>query len=159
MQSRLEVLFEAARRAAPCALIAIMMGAGAGLALAAGGPLARVPPPPVPQDQLPDPNDPEAATPKPPSPAQPPADPEKVAAGQRLYKDMCQKCHGVNMVSPGGGFFDLRTFPHDEKPRFVNSVTNGKRAMPAWGAYLKPTDIDLLWAYISTGGAVPVSAQ
>ena len=67
-----------------------------------------------------------------------------------MYRDYCQKCHGLNMVSPGGGFFDLRTFPHDDKARFVNSVTNGKRAMPAWGTVLKPTDIETVWAYISS---------
>jgi mono/diheme cytochrome c family protein len=27
-------------------------------------------------------------------------------------------------------------------------VTNGVRAMPAWGTTLKPEQIDLLWAYI-----------
>jgi len=59
------------------------------------------------------------------------------------------------MVSTGGGFFDLRTFPVDQKPRFVSSVTNGKRAMPAWGGVLKAEEIESLWAYVSSGGAMP----
>ncbi|WP_051243208.1 c-type cytochrome [Azohydromonas australica] len=70
--------------------------------------------------------------------------------GHGMYKSFCQKCHGLDMVTPGGGFFDLRTFPLDDKPRFINSVTNGKRAMPAWGAVLKPGDIDALWAYVAS---------
>lgn len=70
--------------------------------------------------------------------------------GIGLYKAYCQKCHGLDMVTPGGGFFDLRTFPLDDKPRFVGSVTNGKRAMPAWGAVLKSADIDALWSYVAS---------
>jgi mono/diheme cytochrome c family protein len=70
--------------------------------------------------------------------------------GYGMYKSFCQKCHGLDMMTPGGGFFDLRTFPLDDKPRFLNSVTNGKRAMPAWGAVLKPGDIDALWAYVAS---------
>lgn len=50
----------------------------------------------------------------------------------------------------GGAFYDPRNFPHDEKPRFINSVTNGKRAMPAWGALVKPAEIELLWAYVAS---------
>jgi mono/diheme cytochrome c family protein len=70
--------------------------------------------------------------------------------GQGMYKAYCQKCHGLQMVTPGGGFFDLRTFPLDDKARFFNSVANGKRAMPAWGALFKPGDIEALWAYVAS---------
>lgn len=80
-----------------------------------------------------------------------PADPALAQKGRGLYKDFCQKCHGLNMVSPGGAFFDLRTFPLDDKPRFLASVTNGKRAMPAWGGVLKEGDIETLWAYVTSG--------
>ena len=80
-----------------------------------------------------------------------PADPALAQKGRGLYKDFCQKCHGLNMASPGGAFFDLRTFPLDDKARFVASVTNGKRAMPAWGGVLKEGDIETLWAYVTSG--------
>lgn len=70
--------------------------------------------------------------------------------GHGMYKAYCQKCHGLQMVTPGGGFYDLRTFPLDEKARFVSSVMNGKRAMPAWGAVFKPGDIEALWAYVAS---------
>jgi mono/diheme cytochrome c family protein len=128
------------------------------LALACGAALAGAGPPPAPtppkEPELIDPNDPDppaaASVSAAPSAPSAPADSVLVEKGRGMYRDYCQKCHGLNMVSPGGGFFDLRTFPHDDKARFVNSVTNGKRAMPAWGAVLRPGDIDTVWAYISS---------
>lgn len=76
-----------------------------------------------------------------------PATPE---AGRQVYKSFCERCHGLNLAVGSAAFFDLRTFPKDEKERFVTSVTNGKRQMPAWGNYLKPDQIDALWAYIGS---------
>ena len=70
--------------------------------------------------------------------------------GKTSYRKRCARCHGVNMMSPGVGVFDLRNFPRDDKARFVNSVLNGKNAMPSWGAVLKPEDIDSLWLYVTT---------
>ena len=88
-----------------------------------------------------------------PAPAGAAADPALAQRGRGLYKDFCQKCHGLNMVSPGGAFFVLRTFPPNDKPRFVASVMNGKRAMPAWGGVLKGDDLETLWAYVNSGQA------
>ena len=80
-------------------------------------------------------------------------DPAQVAKGKALYGSNCIHCHGINMVTPGTVAFDLREFPHDDKARFVNSVTHGKNnRMPPWGDILKPEDIDNLWAYVLTGG-------
>ena len=70
--------------------------------------------------------------------------------GKTSYRKRCARCHGVNMMSPGVGVFDLRTFPRDDKARFVDSVTNGKNAMPSWGAVIKPEGIDSLWLYVTT---------
>jgi mono/diheme cytochrome c family protein len=138
--------FADAARAATLWGVALSM-AGA----ATAGPPAPAAPAPAPQVLI-DPNAPEAAT-APAAQAAAPVDPVKVEQGKRMYKDFCQKCHGVDMVSPGGGFFDLRTFPRGDKARFVESVTKGKRAMPAWGGVLKPEDIDTVWAYVSGAGA------
>ena len=88
-----------------------------------------------------------------PAPASAAADPALAQKGRGLYKDFCQKCHGLNMVSPGGAFFDLRTFPPNDKARFIASVMNGKRAMPAWGEVLKGDDLETLWAYVRSGQA------
>jgi mono/diheme cytochrome c family protein len=71
----------------------------------------------------------------------------EVEAGRKLYVSACQRCHGIDLVTNGIGF-DLRTFPQGEKKRFVRSVTEGVRAMPAWGATLKPEQLDLLWNYV-----------
>jgi len=77
-----------------------------------------------------------------------PAEPS-AAKGRSLYMSYCARCHGVNMVNTGVSF-DLRTFPKDQKERFVRSVTEGLRAMPAWGATLKPQELDSLWLYVSS---------
>jgi len=81
------------------------------------------------------------------------SDLETVKKGMALYTHHCSHCHGFRMISAGSAAFDLRTFPHDQKPRFVQSVTYGKNnRMPAWGDLLTTEEIDLLWAYIKTGG-------
>jgi mono/diheme cytochrome c family protein len=46
---------------------------------------------------------------------------------------------------------DLRTFPKDAKPRFIDSVMNGKRNMPPWDDVLKNEEVEALWAYVSSG--------
>jgi len=46
------------------------------------------------------------------------------------------------------GAFDLRTFPADQRERFVNSIVRGKNQMPPWGDLIKPDEIDALWAYV-----------
>ncbi len=74
---------------------------------------------------------------------------DPIEAGRRLYVMSCQRCHGINLVSNSIGF-DLRTFPQHDKARFVRSVNEGLRAMPAWGAVLKPGQIELLWAYVGS---------
>jgi len=76
-------------------------------------------------------------------------DADAVDAGRKLYVSACQRCHGINLVTAGIGF-DLRTFPQHDKERFMRSVTNGLRAMPAWGSTLKPEQIELIWAYIGS---------
>jgi mono/diheme cytochrome c family protein len=78
-----------------------------------------------------------------------PAAPSPAEAGRKIYISSCTRCHGINLATNGIGF-DLRTFPQDDKARFVRSVTNGKGAMPAWGGTLKPEQIDLLWAYVGS---------
>jgi mono/diheme cytochrome c family protein len=78
--------------------------------------------------------------------------PELAAQGKSLFAQLCSHCHGVNMVNPGTSSFDLRKFPHDDQARFVNSVTHGKNTMPAWGDILQPDEIEVLWAYVRSGG-------
>jgi mono/diheme cytochrome c family protein len=78
------------------------------------------------------------------------------AKGKSSFRKRCARCHGVNMVNPGAGIFDLRNFPPDEQARFIESVTYGKNAMPSWQDVLGPEDIEALWIYVS-GGSAPAS--
>ena len=43
-------------------------------------------------------------------------------AGEAVYNDYCQTCHGANLVN-SGQTFDLRKLRKDERARFENSVT------------------------------------
>jgi mono/diheme cytochrome c family protein len=84
--------------------------------------------------------------------SQPPAfTAEQIAAGAALYDMYCASCHGDHMNDPGGGYFDLRTFPPGQRARFVNSVLNGKNGMPPWHGVLSPEDVDHLFAYVIAG--------
>jgi len=79
---------------------------------------------------------------------------EIAAKGKALYAHHCSHCHGFNMVNAGTIAYDLRQFPHNDKARFVRSVTEGKNGrMPQWGDLLKSEEIDEIWAYVLTGGA------
>jgi mono/diheme cytochrome c family protein len=78
-------------------------------------------------------------------------EPPSVEQGRRLYGSYCARCHGLNMVTPGAAFFDLRTLTPAEQERFERSVTQGLRAMPAWGSILQPGDVQALWLYVMAG--------
>ena len=84
------------------------------------------------------------------SPGGKPFPPEQIKKGAELYASNCESCHGVRMLGPQWGI-DLATFPRDKPERFVDSVTNGTKAMPPWGDVLKPDDIKALWAYVVAG--------
>jgi len=76
---------------------------------------------------------------------------DQITAGAKLYETNCAVCHGPRMVDPGGGFFDLRTFPPDQQPRFFKSVSNGKNNMPPWKSVLTQEEIGQLFAYVVAG--------
>jgi mono/diheme cytochrome c family protein len=78
-------------------------------------------------------------------------DAAEVTRGSQLYAKNCATCHGARMVGPEWAI-DLKTFPKDERARFIDSVTHGKAGMPPWGDVLKPDDIAALWAYVVSGG-------
>lgn len=91
-----------------------------------------------------------AQAPAPASEPQKNYDPAKADEGKRVYTQNCARCHGLNMRVASTAFFDLRKLRADEKPRFLNSVRNGVRAMPAWGDNLKPDEYELIWSYVIT---------
>jgi mono/diheme cytochrome c family protein len=84
-----------------------------------------------------------------PSPSPSPPAPS-VEIGRRTYTSTCARCHGIGLVVTSSAYFDLRTFPREEKERFIQSVTHGKRQMPAWGGILKPEAVESLWLYLGS---------
>jgi mono/diheme cytochrome c family protein len=76
--------------------------------------------------------------------------PQQVDLGRALYARNCSPCHGPRMHDPESAF-DLRKFPHDERARFVTSVTRGKNQMPPWGDLLTAEEVTALWAYVTSG--------
>ncbi len=76
--------------------------------------------------------------------------PDQIKKGSATYSQNCSPCHGPRMLDPQGAF-DLRTFPRDEKNRFLLSVAKGKNQMPPWGGLLSAEDIEALWAYTIAG--------
>jgi mono/diheme cytochrome c family protein len=75
---------------------------------------------------------------------------EQIKKGAELYETHCQTCHGPRLANPPWAP-DLRKFPREDRARFVDTVTYGKRGMPPWDDVLKPEDIEALWAYVLAG--------
>jgi len=70
-----------------------------------------------------------------------------IEAGEAVYNNYCQTCHGDRLVSTGQTF-DLRRLTAGDRARFENSVRNGKNQMPPWKDVLSAEEIGQLWAYI-----------
>ena len=77
-----------------------------------------------------------------------PGDQAKVDAGATVYAYRCATCHGDDLVHTSDTTFDLRKLKANERPRFDNSVRNGKNQMPPWKSVLTDEQIDQLWHYI-----------
>jgi len=77
----------------------------------------------------------------------PAQDAAKIEAGENVYNTNCQICHGEQLVNTGQTF-DLRRLKDNDRPRFENSVRNGKNQMPPWKGKLTDEEIDQLWNYI-----------
>jgi len=75
---------------------------------------------------------------------------EQIRRGTELYETHCQTCHGPRLANPPWAA-DLRQFPREDRARFVDTVTYGRRGMPPWEDVLKPADIEALWAYVVAG--------
>jgi mono/diheme cytochrome c family protein len=75
---------------------------------------------------------------------------EQIRKGGDLYATHCQTCHGARLANPPWAA-DLRQFPREDRARFVDTVTYGKRGMPPWEDVLKVEEIEALWAYVVAG--------
>jgi mono/diheme cytochrome c family protein len=74
-------------------------------------------------------------------------DQSKIAAGAKTFSEYCSTCHGDDLVN-NGLTFDLRRLKAGDRPRFENSVLNGKNQMPPWRGVINAEQIDTLWNYI-----------
>jgi len=81
-----------------------------------------------------------------------PATAGSIEEGKGIYNTYCLICHGPKMMNTGARAYDLRKFPLDQHQRFVISVREGKKKMPAWGDVLDDQQIEHLWAYVKTRG-------
>ena len=73
--------------------------------------------------------------------------PQTIATGAKIYDVNCAPCHGEKLANPGITF-DLKRLKAGERPRFENSVLNGKNQMPPWRGVLKEAEIEAIWFYI-----------
>jgi len=71
----------------------------------------------------------------------------QIDAGEGVYNNYCQVCHGERLVSTGQTF-DLHRLTENDRARFNNSVRNGKNQMPPWKGVLTDEEIDQVWQYI-----------
>jgi mono/diheme cytochrome c family protein len=74
-------------------------------------------------------------------------DKDKIEAGENVYNNNCQTCHGDRLKNTGQTF-DLRRLTAADRPRFDNSIRNGKNQMPPWKDVLSDEEIDQVWSYI-----------
>src|SRR5204862_40453 len=76
-------------------------------------------------------------------------DKTKVEAGEQVYANNCQVCHGDRLVS-SGQFPNLRRLKADDQTRFAETVRNGRNQMPPWRGVRTEDEIDQLWACLQS---------
>jgi cytochrome c6 len=102
-----------------------------------------------------------------------PTTPEQEEAD--LFHNVCARCHGQDgtggppdsLGNPGPRNFTDPVFQKSlTDAQIKNTIMNGKRAMPAFGAVFTPAQVDLLAAHVrrlgpagSTAPAAPASAS
>ena len=70
-----------------------------------------------------------------------------IEAGEALYEEHCQSCHGEKLRSTGA-IPDLRELGANERAKFNTMVMEGRGQMPAWQGIVSPEQLDQLWAYV-----------
>jgi quinohemoprotein ethanol dehydrogenase len=73
--------------------------------------------------------------------------PEAIEAGEQVYEEHCQSCHGEKLRS-AGAIPDLRELGANDRAKFDEMVMNGRNQMPAWQGIVSPEALDQLWAYV-----------
>ena len=70
-----------------------------------------------------------------------------IEAGEQLYEEHCQSCHGEKLRS-AGAIPDLRELGANERAKFDTMVMEGRGQMPAWQGIVGPEQLEQLWAYV-----------
>jgi quinohemoprotein ethanol dehydrogenase len=70
-----------------------------------------------------------------------------IEAGEQVYEEHCQSCHGEKLRS-AGVVPDLRDLGEKDRGKFDEMVMNGRNQMPAWQGIVSPEALDQLWAYV-----------
>jgi quinohemoprotein ethanol dehydrogenase len=73
--------------------------------------------------------------------------PEAIEAGEQVYEEHCQSCHGEKLRS-AGVMPDLRDLGENDRAKFDEMVMNGRNQMPAWQGIVSPEALDQLWAFV-----------
>jgi mono/diheme cytochrome c family protein len=72
---------------------------------------------------------------------------EQIEQGEALYDEHCSQCHGEKLRS-SGAIPDLRLLKPEDRPRYLQTVNEGRGQMPSWQGQLSDEEIDAIWAYI-----------
>ena len=81
----------------------------------------------------------------------------QLAHAKTVFKERCSRCHGRtgDGATTIGAMLDAPDFTNPEwwteettDPRLINSVTNGKHGMPAFGRKITKQEIESLIAYV-----------
>ena len=82
---------------------------------------------------------------------------KQLAHAKTVFKERCSRCHGRtgDGATTIGAMLDAPDFTNPEwwteettDPRLINSVTNGKHGMPAFGRKITKQEIESLIAYV-----------
>lgn len=87
-------------------------------------------------------------------------DPAQIEAGMALFESNCVSCHTSEGTGSSAGrpLTDIAVEQPDRAVH-VESVTNGKGNMPAWGATLSAEEIDSVVSYVRLGFVSETAAE
>jgi mono/diheme cytochrome c family protein len=86
-------------------------------------------------------------------------DPAEVEAGRMVYEANCSGCHGAEGQGSdvGRSLTDIAT--QGERSRHIETVTNGRNTMPAFGGSLDETEVSAVVSFVRLEFATPQEAE
>jgi quinohemoprotein ethanol dehydrogenase len=74
-------------------------------------------------------------------------DQDAIDAGEQVYEQHCQGCHGEKLRS-AGAIPDLRELGPSDREKFDKMVMDGRGQMPSWQGVVSLDELDQIWAYV-----------